>query len=148
MKRNLVPHHDEILQQKCDPVDFNNTEVMQDLMDSFKVGTMLGLSAPQIGIKLQCSLCLFSTGLEVVANPQIELLGKEIPSMERCLSFPNILCKVMRSDKVKLTYFDSQWNKKEVILTGLDALVAQHEYDHLQGETMIKKAVSKQFKRA
>ena len=109
---------------------------------------MIGLSAPQIGINLQCSLCLFSTGLEIVANPEIEYLGKEIPSMERCLSFPHIVCKVMRNDKVKLTYFDSKWNKKEAILTGLDALIAQHEYDHLQGVTMIKKAVTKQFKRA
>ena len=33
------------------------------------------------------------------------------------------------------------------ILEGLDAIIAQHEYDHLDGITMINRAIYKTFKR-
>ena len=149
MKRRLVSSNDEILQQKCQEVPYNDKVIAQDVLDSFDSRNMVGLSAPQIGLPYRCSVCYFREGKEVVINPTIEVVegSTTVISLERCLSFPNILCKVPRQNKIKLTYFDNQWNKCEKILEGLDAYIAQHECDHLDGVTMIKKAISKQFKR-
>lgn len=147
MKKFLVSHTDEILHQRCDEVPFNNTEIITDLVDSFKSCGMLGLAAPQLGMKYACCVCMLSTGLEVLINPEVEYLGNKIMSTERCLSFPNILCKVPRVDKIKVVYFNSKWEKCERILENLDACVVQHEYDHLCGITMLDRAVSKQYKK-
>lgn len=148
MKQKLVGFNDEVLHSVAQEVPFNNTEIPQDVIDSFEGEKMLGLSAPQIGIPYRCSVCHFSTGVEVIINPELELEGDTtIISTERCLSFPNIECKIKRHTKVKLTYFNKSWNKCEKILEGLDAIIAQHEYDHLDGITMINRAIYKTFKR-
>lgn len=148
MIRQLVLHTDPVLRKKCEEVPFNNTDISQDVLDTFNTDTMLGLSAPQIGLPYRCSVCNFSTGKEVVINPKIEPIGDErIVSVERCLSFPNVVCKVRRFSQIKVEYFDGKWNKCEKILKGLDACVMQHEYDHLDGFTMMDKAFSKTYKK-
>ena len=148
MKRDLVIHTDPVLRTKCQEVPFNNQEIPQDVLDSFDAGTMLGLSAPQIGLSYRCSICNFSTGVEVVINPTLEPIEeKRIVSTERCLSFPNVVCKVYRFAQVKVTYFDAKWNKCEKLLSGLDACIMQHEYDHLDGFTMMDKSFKKTYQR-
>ena len=149
MKRDLVMHTDPVLRTKCQEVPFNDKDIPQDVLDTFDSQFMLGLSAPQIGLPYRCSVCNFSTGKEVVINPKVEPLNDiTIVSTERCLSFPNIVCKVKRFSQIKVSYFDGKWNKCEKLLTGLDACIMQHEYDHLEGSTMMDKAFSKTYKRA
>lgn len=147
MKKRLVSFTDKVLHTKCEEVPYNDKNIAQDVLDSFVQGSMLGLSAPQIGLPYQCSVCQFSDGIEVVINPTIEYLGKEVNSTERCLSYPNFLCVVKRNDKIKLKYYNNKWQKCERVLEGLEAAIAQHEYDHLQGITMMDKAIKKSFKR-
>lgn len=147
MKKFLVSHMDEMLHKQCEEVPFNNTEIITDLVDSFGGRDMVGLAAPQVGLGYTCCICKFSTGAEVLVNPRVEFLGDNIISTERCLSFPNIVCRVTRNNKVKITYFNSKWEKCEKILENLDACIAQHEIDHLSGITMLDKALSKQYKK-
>lgn len=147
MSKKLVGFNDKVLHTKAEEVPFNNKEIPQEVLESFKVGEMAGLAAPQIGLGYRCSVCAFTTGVEVIINPIVELLGSEITSEERCLSFPNIVCWVKRNNKIKITYFNKDWNKCEKILQGRDAIIAQHEIDHLDGITMINRAFKKAFRR-
>lgn len=147
MRKSLVSFTDEVLHNKCKKVPYNDKEIVQTVLDSFASKVMLGLSAPQIGLPYQCAVCQFEDGLEVVCNPEIEYLGNEILSTERCMSFPNFVCKVARYDKVRLKYYNQHWQLCERVLEGLEACIAQHEYDHLQGVTMMDKAIKKAFKR-
>ena len=148
MKRDLVLHTDKILREPCQEVPFNNAEIAQDVYDSFNANYMVGLSAPQIGLPYRCSACLFTTGLEVIINPKIEVIGEDkTTSTERCVSFPNVVCQIKRAAKVKLTYYNNKWESCEKILEGFNAIVAQHECDHLDGIVMMDKAFKKTYKR-
>lgn len=52
---------------------------------------------------------------------------------EGCLSIPGIYEDVIRPEKVEVRYRDLNFDWKEETLTGLEARIFQHEYDHLQG---------------
>ena len=148
MIRKLVLHTDKILREPCKEVAFNDRDIPQDVLDSFDAKSMVGLSAPQIGLPYRCSVCLFDTGIEVIINPVLEVQGEEqIVSTERCVSFPNVLCKIKRASTIKLSYYNNKWERCEKILTGYNAIVAQHECDHLDGIVMMDKAFYKTYKK-
>lgn len=147
MRKGLISFTDEVLHNKCKEVPYNDKEIMETVSDSFIREQMLGLAAPQIGLPYQCAICYFEGGLEIVCNPEIEYLGNEVVSTERCMSYPNFVCKVKRFDKVRLKYYNQQWQLCDRILEGLDALIAQHEYDHLHGITVMDKAFKKSLRR-
>jgi len=49
------------------------------------------------------------------------------------LSIPGIYEDVKRPEKVEVRYRDLNFDWKEETLTGMEARIFQHEYDHLQG---------------
>src|SRR4030067_3591595 len=57
----------------------------------------------------------------------------EVTDIEGCLSIPELVAPVKRWNKVRLTYDDIDSLIHEVVLSGLDARVVQHETQHLQG---------------
>jgi peptide deformylase len=71
-------------------------------------------------------------------NPEIELAGSEtVKADEGCLSFPNVWLPVARSAELNVRYFDLEGNRKEARCKELLSLVVQHEYDHLNGISII-----------
>ena len=63
--------------------------------------------------------------------------GEPWPFEEGCLSIPNIREDVLRKEKLKITYFDENWNKHEEEYDGMKARIIQHEYDHIEGKLFI-----------
>jgi peptide deformylase len=71
-------------------------------------------------------------------NPQIlEETGTPWDFEEGCLSIPNIREKISRKEKVRIKYYDQEWNLKEEEFDGMKARIIQHEYDHIEGKLFV-----------
>lgn len=129
------------LRQKSVPVELDNidrTEIQQ-LFDSFP-DYALGLAAPQIGIlKRMFVVRLDHSKVLLFINPSIIEGEGNFPSVEGCLSLPDVTRCVNRNMKVTICadrIEDIRGNileNQKLILLGLDAAVVQHEFDHLEG---------------
>ena len=82
----------------------------------------IGLAAPQIGKSLRMFIAdaapledeEIGDWKQVFINPQIiEEYGEDWVFEEGCLSIPNIREDVMRTEKVKIHYFDENWEEHE-----------------------------------
>lgn len=99
----------------------------------------LALAAPQVG----CPQRFFVSDLllnrpsdyEAFINPEVEVaVGSEtIYSMEKCVSIPHTEVNVPRHSKIDLHYTTLYGEKRHILLEGMQARVAQHEVDHLNG---------------
>jgi peptide deformylase len=52
---------------------------------------------------------------------------------EGCLSIPHLREEVNREARVRITYYDENWEFHDEVYEGYIARVIQHEYDHLDG---------------
>lgn len=111
----------------------------------------VGLAAPQVGLSIRLFVIdtspfaededlteqeqEFLAGLKkVFINPKIvEETGEEWSFNEGCLSIPDIREDISRCGRIKIEYFDQQFNKVVEEYDGLAARVIQHEYDHIEG---------------
>jgi len=115
----------------------------------------LGLAAPQVGFPLQLFIAMYKREPKVYINPTITLIGSEITSIEEgCLSIPGIFPKIQRSKKCKIVATNLDGNEFVDEAEGIEARVFQHEYDHIDGITIIdrmdqfdKFALSNQLKK-
>jgi peptide deformylase len=64
----------------------------------------------------------------------IEEQGQEWVFNEGCLSIPKIREDVLRKPKLRIQYYDEQFNFFDESYDGLIARVIQHEYDHIEGK--------------
>ena len=111
----------------------------------------VGIAAPQVGLSIRIFVIDASPFAEdddlsaeeqavlkdfkrVFINPVIvEESGDEWAFNEGCLSIPDVREDVFRKEKIVISYFNENWEKKTETLTGLAARVVQHEYDHIEG---------------
>lgn len=105
----------------------------------------VGLAANQVGLGL--SIFLMKKGptaeTRVFINPKIlELVNnssktkvskRKNDKLEGCLSIPRIWGPVRRSSKVHLQYQDLTGNTYKKWFVGFEAVIIQHEMDHLKG---------------
>lgn len=108
----------------------------------------VGLAGPQIGLSLQI-LVLDADFLKddypeckgfkrAMINPVFLEKSEETVSMEEgCLSLPGIHEKVARSVRIRIKYFDENWQEHEEEVSGFAARVVQHECEHLAGHVFI-----------
>lgn len=75
--------------------------------------------------------------ITIFVNPRIidtdEGSAKRKPTLEGCLSIPEIWGHVLRPEKVKVEYFDLHEEKHADWFEDFEAIVIQHELDHLEG---------------
>ena len=112
-----------------------------DLRDTMAEYEGVGLAAPQIFDSLRVFAML--SGLEddtvvrpptIWINPQLEYPDTEqIEGWEGCLSIPDLRGRVPRRRIVEVSGFDETGKACRVRYEGFPAIVAQHEYDHLEG---------------
>ncbi len=97
----------------------------------------VGLAAPQVGIPLRVILVqLQDPGRTVVTciDPVVELRGPDMmESYEGCLSIPGKGGKVMRHDFVQVACTDLDGRRRIYESSGFEAVIFQHEVDHLDG---------------
>jgi len=117
-------------------------ELANDMFETMYHAQGIGLAAPQIGKSLRMFIAdaapledeEIGDWKQVFINPQItEEYGDDWVFEEGCLSIPNIREDVMRPEKLKIHYFDENWEEHEEEYEGMQARIIQHEYDHIEG---------------
>ena len=140
-----------ILRKENQPIDTDYPDLkklVEDMFETMHHAEGIGLAAPQIGLSLRMFVidgdALADKSPEcrnfkrVMINPEILETSKETISLEEgCLSFPGIHEKVIRAAKIRIKYFDADFNEHEEDLNGFAARIAQHEYEHLEGRVFI-----------
>jgi len=128
-----------ILKEKCDLVtkedDLSFIEDLKKVLCSTKYG--VGLSASQIGITKRAFVIRPDpkvNALKVIMNPKIinDDFAK-IKAKEGCLSYPGNYYKIARPWKVEVEYVNEKFYTVKKELTGYEARVFLHEYDHTLG---------------
>lgn len=122
----------------------NLDEFVSDMWETMYHSDGLGLAAPQAGKSVRLFV-IDGSSLEeeepelkdfkkVFINPQIiEKIEETVPYTEGCLSIPLIREEVVRPVKIRMEYYDENFNFYDEWFDGMAARVIQHEYDHLEG---------------
>lgn len=121
----------------------------RDMIESMESHGGVGLAAPQVGDPIRFFVAkMTNEEIIAIANPEIEVPedAKPIACLEGCLSLPGIRAEVVRPDKVILRGWTGNnsdplhnGTRIERVLSGMDARVVQHEYDHLDGILFIQR---------
>ena len=83
-----------------------------------------------------------SHGLLVLVNPQIVEAEGSVTQREGCLSIPDFTANVRRAARVHLKAWDQVGSAYELWLEGFEAIIAQHEIDHLDGRLFLDRVVN------
>lgn len=116
-------------------------KLIDDMISTMGEAGGVGLAAPQVNQSLRMFVMKSWPGvpLTVVINPKVEYLDEAgmKDSTEGCLSIPGRSLKVKRYKKIHISYFDRKGEYISKELTGFGAIIAQHEYDHLNGVLIV-----------
>ncbi len=152
----IVAYGDPVLKKVAEEIDedFEGLDkLIEDMFETMYESRGVGLAAPQIGKSIRLFVVDGSPFAEpdedgkedpraegidgfkqVFINPIIEdEEGKEWAFSEGCLSIPKIREDVNRKPKIRITYFDENWDFHDEEYDGYAARIIQHEYDHLEG---------------
>lgn len=150
----IVAYGDPVLRKVGKEIDKeypNLKELIANMKETMYNASGVGLAAPQIGKDIRLFIIdaspfgededlsekdriTLKTFKRVFINPKIiEEEGDEWAFNEGCLSIPDVREDVFRQEKIKIEYFDEDFNKHTEELEGLAARVFQHEYDHIEG---------------
>lgn len=107
-------------------------------------GAGRAIAAPQIGL-LKRIICLNTDRKVAMINPVIVDLSDEMFEVwDDCMSFPNLLVKVMRHKKLTIRFFNLNFEEETWHLEDDMAELIQHEYDHLDGILATQRAIDNQ----
>lgn len=145
---------DQILKERTKPVASVDTRTralidrMIELMR--RQPHCVGLAAPQVGSSARIAVMdatghpkvKESRGLIVLVNPSVEQAEGRVVGREGCLSVPDFTGNVARAARVRVSALDQFGVRFTVTLDGFEAIVAQHEIDHLDGLLFLDRVVS------
>jgi len=146
---------DPILHQPTRSVERVDAPALRQLIERMIV-TMhrhtrcVGLAAPQVGSSLRVAVMdasrhpkgAGSGGLIVLVNPVIEVAEGRVVGREGCLSIPDFTANVRRATRVNVRAIDRQGRARQFWLSGFEAIVAQHEVDHLDGKLFLDRVAN------
>jgi len=152
----IVAYGDPVLKRKADEIDSSYPDLqllIDNMFETMYQAAGVGLAAPQIGKSIRLFVIDGSPFAEkeedeeddplaegidgfkkVFINPVIMTeTGEEWAFNEGCLSIPKIREDVYRKPKIRIQYFDENWQKQDEVFEGYKARIIQHEYDHIEG---------------
>jgi peptide deformylase len=102
------------------------------------------IAAPQIGVKKRL-LYMHIDKPVVFINPTLEpITNEKMEVWDDCMCFPDLLVKVLRYKRCRITYRDMDWQERVVEFEDDLAELLQHEYDHLDGILAVSRAIDEQ----
>jgi peptide deformylase len=121
-------------------------ELIENMFETMNESEGVGLAAPQVGHSIRLFV-IDSTPIETDENDSdfvpirkafinakiIERRGDEIKSNEGCLSIPGVREDVYRDEIITIEYVDENFQQKKETFKGINSIIIQHEYDHLEG---------------
>jgi len=146
----IVAYGDPVLRKVAAPISVDYpklNEIIQNMFDTMKRSSGIGLAAPQIGLSIRLFV-VDATPFEnderdldgfkqVFINAHIlEEDGKKWKCSEGCLSIPGIREDVDRNPNITVRYMDENFVEHTESYTGMRARIIQHEYDHIEGILM------------
>jgi len=144
-KCRITHYPASVLSQRAQPVekiDDNIRRLVEKMTDIMLKNSGIGLAAPQAGVPLQIfiiSLDASKEAVKVYINPTVTTTGELCSIDEGCLSVPGVYTKVRRYKKCKVTATDLDGNEFAEEAEGLYARALQHEYDHINGFTIVNR---------
>lgn len=159
MKLKIIKDSNPIMRKKSLPVDLplssEDKQILDNMLEHLKLSqdeeyskkhnirAGVGLAAIQIGLLKRMFVVYYPTGEDEyvqyqLVNPKIietSVRKVALSGGEGCLSVDNVHNGIShRYYKIVMKAFDALTNK-DIIITarGYDAIVLQHEYDHLDG---------------
>lgn len=133
-------------------------QFIEDLFETMYASSGVGIAAPQVGRSVRVFVVDTSPFVngdreeddDEFTEEERELLmnlkkvfinakmvneeGEEWVFNEGCLSIPKIREDVSRKPKIRIQYYDEQFNFFDETYEGIAARVIQHEYDHIEGK--------------
>lgn len=140
MPRALVTLPDERLRIRCAPIasiGAGTRELAADLLEQADRLDGLGMAAPQLGVLVRLIAVRIGEKWIAAVNPEFEPGARRARRIEGCLSIPGVQVLVERADVGWFRWTDLDGAQHERKVEGLDAVVVQHELDHLDGVTML-----------
>ena len=145
-----------LLYKVCEPVEKSELplvkdwvadlhNVMQEIRAKYNFGR--AIAAPQLGIMKR--LVYMNIDRPVVfINPEFTFMSNEMFELwDDCMSFPNLLVRLMRHKEITIKYRDEYWNEHVENLKDDLSELLQHECDHLDGVLCTLRAIDdKSFK--
>lgn len=145
-KCRLMYYPAEVLGQlakSVEKIDDNIRQLVEKMRNIMFDVSGRGIAAPQVGILLRLFLIRSepdnpdSRAVNVYINPTI-VTGEELNLMnDGCLSLPGVPASIIRHKHCKVTASDLDGNEFTEEAEGVCAMVIQHEYDHLDGMTIV-----------
>ncbi len=142
---NILKFPDERLRQKCLPVAKIDSRV-KDFIEDLKIAMYtnkgcVGIAAPQVGNMSRIVVVDVtghkkaeqSRGLMVLINPVLLIREGSVTNREGCLSVPDYTGNVERYWGTRFQYVDTDGYDRLLETSGFEAVVVQHEVDHLDG---------------
>lgn len=136
-----------VLRQKAEEIDENYEGLQQlidDMFETMHSADGVGLAAPQVDKAIRLFVIDgtpmaedepdLDGFLQTFINPIIEEeTGDDVVYQEGCLSIPGIREDVKRKSKIRISYYDRNFELHDEWMEGWKARIVQHEYDHLEG---------------
>jgi spermidine synthase len=149
--RPIIGPSDPRLLRNCAPVttiDEQVRKVVRDLHDTLSATTGVGLAAPQIGVNMQ--VCIYDAGRDgtplnakTLINPVVHRCwGEQQLNGEGCKSVPGVRVTTRRYEGIEVAAINEHGEEIEITAEGYEAIVLQHEIDHLNGRLLTGKAAS------
>ncbi len=138
---------DEILRKKSREVtdfDVKLHSLLDDMKDTMYESEGVGIAAVQVGLLKRAFIIEIEDKVIEFVNPTIiEKSGNQI-GIEGCLSVVGESGYVERPDYIKIEAFNRNGEKFIFEEEGFGAIVASHEYDHLEGELFVDKVLTEE----
>ncbi|MFH1784653.1 MAG: peptide deformylase [bacterium] len=126
-------------------------QVISDMEETLKAHKgCVGIAAPQVGESLRIIVVDASGhrkttthhGTVILVNPVITSKQGSVTVREGCLSLPDFTGNVTRASNISVKGLGRDGNEIEFETEGFEAVVLQHEIDHLDGYLFIDRVSS------
>lgn len=153
--RQIITYPSPLLKREAKEIE-QITPYIRELIDDMEEmmvssGHSVGMAAPQVGelvrlvvadaslAKRPCS----NHGRLILINPEIIKHSGSQRTREGCMSVPEYTGNVNRAATVVVQYLDRNFESKTIEAEGFEAVLLQHEIDHLDGVLFIDRVISR-----
>jgi len=138
----ILRYPDPRLREVCAPVEVVDgavAELVERMFELMFEGRGVGLAAAQVGVSVRIFVASPIDGQDrrVFINPRIVSASGTQEGEEGCLSFPDISCKLKRSQHVVIEALNLAGEPFTEEADDLVARIYQHEIDHLDGRLLV-----------
>lgn len=139
----IIQHPHPTLKIKSNPVtvfDSNLQNIAEEMISLMKQARGIGLAANQVNLLMRIFVMQVNDEKPpyVFINPEVTPINEDnIDYQEGCLSFPGVIQKRTRKEKVSVKWQNLNGEFLQENFEGLEAICIQHENDHINGITFI-----------